>query len=116
MTDYWIDRDTLRSGLIDSLAQRLVFSYCFTIGPSDGLPESGVTIHGQMTAGPGTDGYALDTEMITLVSDAYGIAQHTGFVCGASYKFRRGTSAWWTDVQVAPYAATWNLGEILGTP
>ncbi len=83
---------------------------------TDGLPEAGVAIHAQMTAGPGKVGYALDTEIITMTSDADRIARHDGFVRGASYKFRRGVSAWWTQPRVAPDAAVWNLSEILGTP
>ncbi len=82
----------------------------------DGLPEAGVKIYAQLTAGPGDDGYALDTDTITMTSDEDGLAQHAGFVCGGTYRFRRGTSGIWTDAQTAPATATWNLAEILGDP
>ncbi len=104
-----------RYAIAPPAAPNLTTGYVLCLG-TDGLPEAGVTISAQMTAGPGVDGYALDTETIAMVSDADGVAQHTGFVRGAAYKFRRGSSAWWTAAQVAPNAATWNLREILGTP
>jgi hypothetical protein len=79
----------------------------------DGLPELGVSIVAQMTAGPGDTGYALDTGTITMFSDANGLAQYAGFVRGASYKFKRGMYRW-TSSQTAPEAASWALAEILG--
>jgi hypothetical protein len=104
-----------RYAIAPAAAPNLATGYVLCLG-TDGLPESGVAISAQMTAGPGVEGYALDTETITMVSGADGVAQHTGFVRGAAYKFRRGASAWWTAAQVAPNATTWNLREILGTP
>jgi hypothetical protein len=104
-----------RYAIAPPAAPNLTTGFALCLG-TDGLPEAGVAISAQMTAGPGVDGYALDTETITMVSGVDGVAQHTGFVRGAAYKFRRGTSAWWTAAQVAPNAATWNLREILGTP
>jgi hypothetical protein len=104
-----------RYAIAPPAAPNLTTGYVLCLG-IDGLPEANVTISAQMTAGPGVDGYALDTETIAMISGADGIAQHTGFVRGASYKFRRGNSAWWSAAQVAPNANTWNLREILGTP
>lgn len=83
---------------------------------TNGLLEAGVTVYAEMVDGPGTAGYALDTGTITMTSDANGIITHTGFVRGAQYRFRRGTSKWWGDPQTAPDAASWDLGEVLGKP
>lgn len=96
-------------------APSLTTGYVLCLG-TDGLPEAGVKIYAQLTAGPGDDGYALATDTITMTSDEDGLAQHAGFVRGASYKFRRGDSTWWTAAAVAPSTATWNLREILGAP
>jgi hypothetical protein len=81
----------------------------------DGLAEAGVTIQAQLTAGTGVSGLAFDSGVVTMTSDAQGLAQHTGFVRGASYRFKRGRGNW-TDAYVAPDAATWSLANILGTP
>lgn len=89
--------------------------YVLCLG-ADGLPEAGVKIYAQMTSGPGTDGYALDNALITMVSDASGLAQHEGFIRGATYKFRRGTTTWWGTSHVAPDTDSWALEEILGSP
>lgn len=80
---------------------------------TDGLPEAGVTITAQLVSGPGTSGYALDTGTITMTSGGDGIAQHTGFVRGARYRFKRGRGNW-TEDALAPDADTWELSEILG--
>lgn len=96
-------------------APNLTTGYVLCLG-IDGLPEEGVTINAQMTSGPGSGGYALDTDTITMTSDDDGLAQYSGFVRGAAYKFRRGNSTWWTSPQVAPSTPTWSLIEILGAP
>lgn len=96
-------------------APNLTTGYVLCLG-IDGLPEAGVTINAQMTSGPGSSGYALDTDTITMTSDDDGLAQYSGFVRGAAYKFRRGNSTWWTSPQVAPSTPMWSLIEILGAP
>lgn len=61
-------------------------------------------------------GYALDSGLITMTSDANGLAQYTGFVRGAKYQFRRGKNAFTAAAVTAPEATTWSLTELLGTP
>jgi len=80
-----------------------------------GAVEAGVTITAQLVSGPGTTGYSHDEGTITMTSDVNGLAQHTGFIRGAQYQFKRGTSAW-TLPRTAPSAASWSLAEIIGTP
>jgi hypothetical protein len=101
-------------GISDPAAVNLTTGYMLCLG-TDGLPEVGVLIHAQMVSGPGTAGYAHDSGLITMTSDANGIAQHAGFVRGATYRFMRGTGAWPTTSHVAPDAATWELSELLGS-
>jgi hypothetical protein len=96
-------------------APTLTTGYALCLG-IDGLPEAGVIITAQMTAGPGDAGYALDNGMIEFTSDANGLAQYTGFVRGASYRFRRGKRAFVNDAALAPETASWSLTEILGNP
>lgn len=88
------------------------FVYCYG---TDGAIESGVAIHFKMTAGPGTDGYALDSEEFTITSDATGLASHAGFVRGATYRVRRGTEGSPTSI-VIPNAGTFDIAEIIGNP
>lgn len=58
----------------------------------DGILEEGVSVSMQMTAGPGTDGYVLDTKIRTEVSDVNGLIQFTGMIRGATYRVWRGIS------------------------
>lgn len=88
--------------------------YVLCLG-TDGLPEAGVTIIARIVSGPGTAGYALDRGLITMTSDGAGLAQHSGFVRGAYYKFKRGTDDWLNhNGSLAPDAGSWQLPEILG--
>jgi hypothetical protein len=86
--------------------------YAVCIG-TDGLPEEGVVVQAQMTAGPGTAGYIQDRGVITMTSDAVGYIEHTGFVHGAKYRFRRGSDSWGV-AHLAPSANNWALDEFLG--
>jgi len=92
----------------------LTTGYLTCLG-TDGLAETGVVIQAKMTRGPGTAGYAVDSGTITMTSDGAGLAQHAGFIRGATYQFRRGSGSW-TAGRVAPNADTWNLDEIIGNP
>jgi hypothetical protein len=93
-------------------ALELTTGYLLCLG-TDGLPEAGVAIWCKMVEGPGTDGYGLDTAAFAVTSGLDGIAQHTGFVRGATYRFKRGIGNW-SEAFTAPDAETWALNEILG--
>jgi hypothetical protein len=92
----------------------LTAGYLTCLG-TDGLAEPGVIIQAKMTRGPGTAGYAVDSGLITMTSDGTGLAQHAGFIRGATYQFRRGSGSW-TIGRIAPNTDRWNLDEILGNP
>jgi hypothetical protein len=92
----------------------LTTGYLLCIG-TDGLSEADVSIYARMTMGPGTAGYAVDSGIITMTSDPSGVAQHAGFVRGATYQFRRGIGVW-SSGRVAPNKDSWNLDEVIGNP
>lgn len=90
-----------------------------------GAFEAGVTISLQMTAGPGTAGYALDTKLRTEVSDGTGNISFAGLIRGASYTIWRSQTgvgevnfAVRTAVTkqsfVVPNSPTFNLAEVIG--
>jgi len=54
--------------------------------------EEGVDISLQLTGGPGTAGYALDTKVRTATSDVDGLVEFAGLIRGAEYSVWRGTS------------------------
>jgi len=81
----------------------------------DGAAEEGVEIEIEMTAGPGTAGYALDKGTYTATSAANGRATHSGFVRGAAYRARRGELGKWVAFTV-PNAGTFAMPEMLGQP
>lgn len=90
-------------------------------------PEEGISISLQLTAGPGTAGYALDTKIRTGVSDVNGMVEFTGLRRGATYSLWRGpandtfsASAFVTQPAatrttfVVPNTGTFNIAEVLG--
>lgn len=77
-----------------------------------GDPESGVTVSFQMVAGPGSDGYSLDAEIVEEDCDSEGILERE-FLRGATYDAWRGVRG--ARVRfVVPDAASFNLPEHLG--
>lgn len=85
------------------------YVYCYG---TDGAVERNVRLYAYMTAGPGDDGYAYDSQEIEFTSDENGLAQHTGFVRGSTYKLRRNIGR---EVTVTvPEAGNFALPEILG--
>ena len=90
-------------------------------------PEVGVSISLQMTEGPGTAGYSLDTKIRTEVSDGDGMVEFIKLRRGATYSLWRGpaadtfsASAFVTQPAatrktfVVPNTGTFNIAEILG--
>lgn len=82
---------------------------------TDGLPESGAKVYVVLVSGPGDAGAALDGAETTLTANGSGVATHTGFVRGAVYKARRGTSGTWQRFTV-PDAASFDIAELIGSP
>ena len=77
-----------------------------------GDPESGVTVSFQMVAGPGSDGYSLDAEIVEENCDSEGVLERE-FLRGATYDAWRGVRG--ARVRfVVPDAASFNLPEHLG--
>lgn len=89
--------------------------------------EAGISISLQMTAGPGVDGYALDTKIRTATSNGSGIVQFANLRRGATYAVWRGPandtfsasafvvqSAATRKTFVVPNADSFNITEILG--
>lgn len=77
-----------------------------------GDPESGVTVSFQMVAGPGSDGYSLDAEIVEEDCDSEGILERE-FLRGATYDAWRGVRG--ARVRfVVPDAASFDLPEHLG--
>jgi hypothetical protein len=68
------------------------------------------------TDGPGTAGDSYDKTVVSFTSDSTGLAQYTGFVQGAYYKFARGDEPFGDEAVLAPATATWALPEFLGQP
>ena len=90
--------------------------------------ESGVPITIQMTAGPGTAGYALDTKSRTVNSAASsGLVTFTGLIRGATYSILRGSDPGAAATSfgsrsssspgsfIVPPAASFNMTEVIGT-
>lgn len=90
-------------------------------------PEEGISISLQMTEGPGTAGYSLDTKVRTEVSNGSGMVQFVKLRRGATYSLWRGpandtfsTSAFVSQPAatrktfVVPNADTFNIAEVLG--
>lgn len=91
-----------------------------------GAAESDVPITVQLTAGPGTAGYAYDTLPWEETSDDNGEVAFVGLVRGATYKIYRGAapgssansfasrSASSTGSFVVPDSSSFNMAEIIG--
>ena len=90
-------------------------------------PEEGISISLQLTEGPGTAGYSLDTKIRTEVSNGSGIVQFTKLRRGATYSVWRGPaddtfsasafvvqSAATRKTFVVPDADSFNIAEVLG--
>lgn len=90
-------------------------------------PEVGVSISLQMTEGPGTAGYSLDTKIRTEVSNGIGMVEFIKLRRGATYSLWRGpaddiysASAFVTQPAstrktfVVPNTGTFNIAEVLG--
>lgn len=90
-------------------------------------PEEGISISLQMTEGPGTAGYSLDTKIRTEVSDVDGMVEFIKLRRGATYSIWRGpaadtfsASAFVTQPAatrrtfVVPNTGTFNIAEVLG--
>lgn len=90
-------------------------------------PEEGVSISLQLTEGPGTAGYSLDTKIRTEVSDVDGMVEFTDLRRGATYSLWRGPandtyspSAFVTQAAatrttfLVPNTDTFNIAEVLG--
>lgn len=90
-------------------------------------PEVGISISLQMTEGPGTAGYSLDTKIRTEVSDENGMVEFIKLRRGATYSLWRGpandtfsASAFVTQPAatrtsfVVPNTGTFNIAEVLG--
>jgi hypothetical protein len=90
-------------------------------------PESGISISLQLTEGPGTAGYSLDTKIRTQVSNGSGMVEFTKLRRGATYSIWRGpandtfsASAFVTQPAatrrtfVVPNTGTFNIAEVLG--
>lgn len=90
-------------------------------------PESGISISLQLTEGPGTAGYSLDTKIRTEVSNGSGMVEFTKLRRGATYSIWRGpandtfsASAFVTQPAatrrtfVVPNTGTFNIAEVLG--
>ena len=82
---------------------------------TDGLPESGAKVYIRLKSGPGDAGAALDGAELALTANGSGVASHTGFVRGATYAARRGTSGRWVEF-VVPDADSFDLDELVGSP
>lgn len=82
---------------------------------TDGLPESGAKAYVRLVSGPGDAGAALDGGELTLTANGSGVATHTGFVRGGTYKARRGTSGTWVSFTV-PDADSFDISELVGSP
>jgi hypothetical protein len=101
----------------------------------NGQRENGVTIGLQMTAGPGTAGFSLDTKARSAVSATVTVAdepvagyvQFTGLRRGASYRVQRGAiaaaaptnpfatrSSGTSTTFTVPNAASFQIAETLG--
>lgn len=65
-------------------------------------PEASIDVSIQMTAGPGTAGYALDTKIRTAQSDVDGLVEFAGLIRGATYAVWRGPGA--TAAPTSPFA------------
>lgn len=90
-------------------------------------PEEGISISLQLTEGPGTAGYSLDTKIRTQVSDGSGMVEFVKLRRGATYSIWRGpaedtfsASAFVTQPAatrrtfVVPNTGTFNIAEVLG--
>ena len=90
-------------------------------------PEEGISISLQMTEGPGTAGYSLDTKIRTEVSNGSGMVEFIKLRRGATYSIWRGpaddtfsASAFVTQPAatrrtfVVPNTGTFNIAEVLG--
>lgn len=90
-------------------------------------PEEGISISLQLTEGPGTAGYSLDTKIRTAVSNGSGIVQFTKLRRGATYAVWRGPaddlfgdsafvtqSAATRSTFVVPNSDSFNIAEVLG--
>lgn len=82
---------------------------------TNGLPESGAKVTVQLVSGPGDAGSALDGAALELTANGSGVATHNGFVRGAAYKARRGTSGAWVRF-VVPDSDSFDLSELVGSP
>lgn len=93
-----------------------------------GVVEPDVPISVQMTSGPGTAGYGLDTKARTEVSDVTGLVEFAGLIRGATYAIWRADSAAAStqlifatrstgarNTFVVPNLDTFNLAEVIGT-
>ncbi len=93
-----------------------------------GVAEESIPITVQMTAGPGTAGYALDTKSRTENSaSGTGLVTFAGLIRGATYSIRRGAdpgnaatsfgsrSSSSVGSFVVPDAASFNMSEVIGT-
>ncbi len=92
-----------------------------------GTEEVGVPITVQMTAGPGTAGFALDTKSRTVESIEAGVVTFTGLIRGATYSIRRGAdpgadatsfgsrSSSTVGSFVVPASASFDMSEVIGT-
>jgi len=89
--------------------------------------ESDVDISLQLTGGPGTAGYALDTKIRTATSDVDGLVEFAGLIRGATYSVWRGSSTAPSATSpfsvrasgnqsffVVPNTDTFSISEILG--
>lgn len=81
---------------------------------ADGLPEEGVSIYFRLVRGPETDGYAYDSAISEVVSDADGLV-YKDLVRGAYYTVRRGLTG--EEVRfLVPDSDTFNIAELFGAP
>ena len=95
------------------------------------LIEPDVPISVQMSSGPGTVGYALDTKARTVLSDIDGYIEFIGLIRGATYSVWRGAASGTTAVELGftsiggspgssasflvPNLDTFSIPEVLGT-
>jgi hypothetical protein len=90
-------------------------------------PEEGISISLQLTEGPGTAGYSLDTKIRTQVSNGSGMVEFTKLRRGATYSVWRGpandtfsASAFVTQPAatrrtfIVPNTGTFNIAEVIG--
>lgn len=90
-------------------------------------PEADISISLQLTEGPGTAGYSLDTKIRTEVSNGSGVVEFTKLRRGATYSVWRGPandtfsasafvlqSAATRKTFVVPDADSFNIAEVLG--